>query len=465
MSERVRNKANRRMMNLRRPSVLMKILHKYQSSKSVHKGADGDLSYMDQSLSAKYHQKEKERKAAEGRAIAAATPTSDDIDIDIHRTYARSVIQRLFMNDPRFDKLELGIEFLKGCQFSELIRSLSMNDHLKHVVIQANFLFGICNHQKPEKARMLMELVGRLPALVSLVVEFPNSIKGSAATLLCDTVQYATQLQTLHVNGLRLVTDGEETELEEAFRNLHCLKKMVLSEFVVYKDVDADPFLEMIAQLPTLSHLDIRMKHKAEGNMKGMFFEALCESKSITSLIFWNMVLDMVQVTHVCEAITKSNNIKNFELWRCDLGPTFGILLTDVITNNRSLETLIISHVGFHGLGIVALTNAIKRKNNCKIRDLKLINVCDEQSQEVDAPNVTKSAIRMVNKQRIDNTDELVLNSVSITFNELPELDCIALDKQYKENVVLNKRRELILADRSKFREKFDILFGLVSKY
>jgi len=424
----IENMVNRRRdMNLRRPSVLNHVIKKYGSHRNVTSSSLDDTN-------------------------------EHMVDIDINEIYAKPILIRLAMNDERFDKLELGIEMLRGCDFSELIRALSLNDHLKHIIIKSEFLAGVCNERKEHSSRMLMELVGRLPNLTEIKIEFPDFIIGSAASLLCHTIQYANNLESLEVSGLRLVSQGEEEELEKAFNKVQNLKKMRLIDFVVWEDIDADPFLEEVARLPLLFELEIRMKDKM--NMHGMFFEALCDSKSLVSLIFWNMVLDMVQVTHILETITKSNHIKRFELWRCDFGPMFGVLLTDVIRNNKSLETLVISHVEFHGSGILSLLNALKRKDDCKIQGLRLLNLCNSD-QKTETSNITRSAISMIEKKQEHHS----LTRVSISFDELSDDDCINLDKQLRENIILREHREEVLAKRSKWKTNFEILFGITSRY
>lgn len=451
-------KENRRHSNLRKPEVLKAALSKYA-------GGNDD----DEAMS--ILSRIRDQKSLGTNTMNLINNSNDQSPVtNVAQAYATSVLERLVLNDERFDRLELGDEMLQGCLFSDLVRSLSCNNFLKHIVIKENFMDSICNssgstdHQKRNEShnnarmqpRMLMELVGRLPELTTLRIEFPNQIAGSAASLLCDAVQYGEKLESLEVVGLRLVEEGEEDELENAFRHVKQLTKLSLCDLVIYKEIDIDPFFMMIAELPTLSDLEIRMKYKKEGNMKGMFFESLCESRSLNSLIFWNMVLDMVQVTHVCEAITKSYNIKRLELWSCDLGPTFGILLTDVITKNRSLETIIISHVGFHGLGVVALMNALKRKSPCLIKELRLLSVCS--NQKVEAPNVCKSAVNMITKLNMPI-------NIQISFNSLDEEELIRLDKHLRENTIIRKRREEVLAKRSKWRTRFDIVFGITSKY
>lgn len=365
--------------------------------------------------------------------------------------YANRVLEKLNMNDERFDRLELDLQMLHGCGYSNLLRSMGSNTILKRIIVTEEFLEA---QDKEEKMRMFFEIVGRLPQLQDLTINFPNRIHGSAASLLCSAVQYAQNLQSIVVSGLRLVEEGEEDELADAFSQLNELKTLRLRDLVVYNIVDVAPFLESVAELPELVDLEIRMKHKKSGNIKGMFFESLCESKSLHSLVLWNMELDMVQVTHVCEALKKSTVMKRFELWRCDLGPTFGILLTEVINKNRSLETIVISHVSFYGSGVVGLTNSLKRNSN--IKELRLLNVCTDRKNEVD--KVTKSTVTMMMKNSS-------IETLTFSSDELSEEDCINLDKQFHEHTLLRKRREEMLAKRSKWRTRFEIVFGITSKY
>merc|ERR1711933_406309 len=97
-----------------------------------------------------------------------------------------------------------------------------------------------------------------------------------------------------------------------------------------------------------------------ESNKK--FFTSICTSKTI-------------QTSTICTLIENSTILNRLEIWRCYLGPTFGIQVAKMIRENKSLRTLVISHVGnFHASsGVVALSESLKF--NTTLQNLILLNM------------------------------------------------------------------------------------------
>lgn len=361
-----------------------------------------------------------------------------------------------------------------------------------------------CFRPNFERAKSILEIVGGLPKLETLYIKFPNnnsssnhndsesnlsvsSRNGSIITdndedddddansnwskqndtrnniglyLLHSTIhkKKAFKLKWMYIHGLKLnaktettTTISDTTMLAEAFSTLQNLKTLYLHDleianFVVQKQeeeiVEEAAFFSMMGStLPKLEEIEIRLKYRS--NVPTMFFNNINYMSSLVSLALCNMILDTEQATHlIYEGLQLSKSITKFELWRSDLGPNFGNLLCNMITENKSLETIIISHVIFYKTYNVMITLKNAIKSNTTIKDIALLNISTGKICPTITPTntntdggsggggissamVSKTIVRMV----VDN-DSGVITSMSGSYYDdeaTAEEDCIAI--------------------------------------
>lgn len=431
-------------------------------------------------------------------------------------TIASSTLDSIQGNNEHFNRLELDAELLFGCCYSDLLRALCSNSSIKHISISKDFV----NVLSMEKARVLLGIVGRLPQLQSISIQFPDfdevesnttddnnddpknknaqaikkkgsqdeeieeeeeqwcysnndnksnnknglkeennmgvkSSRGEKKTsvqLLHSLIAKAYLLRSVEIDGLQIKAVGDEQVILDAFRVLSKLKKLHLHAFEVdTKTVDTDLLFDFISNLPQLQEFEIRMKQQQTLNRGLRFFTTLCRAPKLTSLVLWNLRLSSVQVSTICATIENSQTIERLEIWRCELGPTFGILIAKMVRQNKSLKTLVISHVGnFHASsGVVALSEALKY--NSTLKNLILLNMGSKNrgnhnnnnNANNDNNNNSSSAKKISDNQSIESLfgsvsvvseaivhmmrDNTGLQSLSVTYDELSEESCLQL--------------------------------------
>lgn len=331
----------------------------------------------------------------------------------------KQVLKRLESKNQSNDFFRFDKDLHQSCKTSELMRILAENTTLKDVWLREDYLSNIddiCAH-------VVLEIIGRLPKLEKLSIWFPDRLEGSAASLLCSALPWGTNLTSLRCYGLRLVDDDESEELAAGIAAATRLQSLELHDFVVYESVNTDPlFAGILPILSELNHVEIRMKFD-DSQIEGMFYQPLCASASLETLILWNMKLDAVQVAHLCQSLQYTTSLKRLELWMCDLGPIFGISLGGMMENNLTLERVVICDVEFYGSGLITLFRAL-RINNRTLKELHLIGI-----GSVSEERVSKSASSMM-------ADNLTLQSVTFKSNKLTKKECIHEDQILRRKLI-----------------------------
>lgn len=375
------------------------------------------------------------RESSKGTEITSALEGTGEIsESDDDYEVGDFILERLESNnDPHFDSIIFNGDLVSHVSSkAELLQAISTNRTLKHVTVEECFFKAL----RGDQAGILLSTIGRLPKLETIKIHFPNRLNDDTlvSALFNNAINHGGEaLRTIEVHGLRIVEGFEEAqELAEAFSTLTNLKKLRIIDFAVYHDADVDPFLETLGNMFALEELEIRMKRQER--LHGMFLQSICTSPTIRKLILWNILFDMMQTSHMLEAIQENVLLQRFEIWRCDLGPTFGIMLSEMLQNNTSLTEVVISNVNFYGSGMVTLTNALR--TNETIKDFTLFNIgnCNEST-------VSKTSMQLLFRN-------CCIKSMNISFEAMDEAACIEADKALRHN------REIKENDRERMKNK-----------
>jgi len=266
-----------------------------------------------------------------------------------------NIIQYIHNDRHVFDELELDDEVLYVETYEKILKVLCSITFVKSAVVRESFLASL----NENKIRIVLEMIGRLPKLQSLTIEFPDEIiqaNGSTKEktschpgLLCSALRRgeSSTLRKLSVRGLKFTTtkaattvvdDHDDSSSSEADRNsllvegsmsahelstriCQCkqLRSITLLDLQICHQTDLSSFFYCISnsntngggvELPHLESVEIRLMEKEKFHVTGMknnyetFFHALLTNNTLKSLILWNMILNDRQTKQICDALS-----------------------------------------------------------------------------------------------------------------------------------------------------------------
>lgn len=273
-----------------------------------------------------------------------------------------NIIQYIYNERHVFGELELDDEVLLVETYEKILKVLCSLTFVRSVIVRESFLASL----NENKIRIVLEIIGRLPKLQSLTIEFPNEIiqaNGSTSEkischpdLLCSALRKGkhSKLRKLNVRGLTFTTtkvtatattavddgsnnssreadsdslfvDGSMKAYELSTRICQCkeLRSITLLDLQICHQSDLSSFFYCISnnsanggevELPHLESIEIRLMNREKFHITGKknnyetFFYDLLTNNTLKSLILWNMILNDRQTKQLCDALSCCDN-------------------------------------------------------------------------------------------------------------------------------------------------------------
>merc|ERR1712084_83280 len=180
-------------------------------------------------------------------------------------------------------------------------------------------------------------------------------------------------------------------------------------------------------EIPKLYELHVNLKFRAQIAPESL---AMLANSTVKTLILWNLVLDPTQLEPFFQGLASNRYIKNLEIWKCDtgMGEKFGVAVGKMLEKNKTLERLVLSHVGLREGGIVGLSKALNI--NSTLEELTLISVSD-----VHKFNVATTLQKRMKKSK-------ALSSMFVTYDTMNDNDCEKAFGALSKNFVVKQYRE-----------------------